>query len=61
MQFDVNDEGVSIKERPFPSEVGVASGSGSRPDGVILSMQTTKVLWIEQENLTKKDFEKMDK
>ena len=35
MQFDVNDEGVSVKERPFPSEIAVVSGPGSRPDGVI--------------------------
>ena len=35
VQFDVNDEGVSVKERPFPSEIAVVSGPGSRPDGVI--------------------------
>ena len=39
---------------------------GSRPDGVIWSMQTKTVIWIEltspwKENLTKKHFEKMDK
>ena len=33
VQFDVNDEGVSVKERPFPSEIAVVSGPGSRPDG----------------------------
>ena len=44
VQFDVNDEGVSVKERPFPSEIAVVSGPGSRPDGVIWSMQTQTVI-----------------
>ena len=66
MQFDVNDEGVLVEERPFPSEIAFVSGLGSRPDGVIWSMQTNTVIWIEltspcEENLTKKHFEKMDK
>ena len=66
MQFDVNDEGVSVKERPFPSEIAVVSGLGSRPDGAIGSMQTKAVIWIEltspwEENLTKKHFQKVDK
>ena len=66
MQFDVNDEGVSVKERPFPSEIAVVSGPGSRLDGVIWSMQTTTVIWIEltspwEENLIRNHFEKMDK
>ena len=66
VQFDVNDEGVSVKERPFPSEIAVVSGPDSRPDGVIWSMQTKTVIWIEltspwEENLTKKHFKKMDK
>ena len=66
VQFDVNDEGVSVKERPFPSEIDVVSGPGSRPDGVIWSMQTKTVIWIEltspwEETLTKKHFQKMDK
>ena len=47
VQFDVNDGGVSVKERPFPSEIAVVSGPGSRPDGVIWSMQTKTVIWIE--------------
>ena len=59
VQFDVHDEGVSVKERPFRSEIAVVSGPGSRPDGVIWSMQTKTVIWIEltsswEENLTKK-------
>ena len=65
MQFDVNDEGVLVKERPFPSEISVVSALGSRSDGVIWSLQTKTVIWIErtspEENLTKKHFEKMDK
>ena len=35
VEFDVNDEGVSVKERPFSSEIAVVSRPGSRPDGVI--------------------------
>ena len=59
------NEGVLVKERPFPSEIAVVSGPGSRPDGVIWSMQTKTVIWIEltsywMENPTKKHFEKMD-
>jgi hypothetical protein len=65
VQFDVNDEGGSVKERPFSSEIAVVSRPGSRPDGVIWSMQTKTVIWIEltspwEENLTKKHFEKME-
>ena len=40
LQFEGNDEGVPVKERPFPSEIAAVSGPGSRPDGVIWSMQT---------------------
>ena len=63
VQFDVNDEGISVKERPFPSEIAVVSGPGSRPDGVIWSMQTTTVIWIEltspwKENLTQEALRK---
>ena len=68
VQFDDNDEGVSVKERPFPSEIAIVSGPGSRPDGVMIiwSMQTKIVILIEltspwEENLIKKHFEKMDK
>ena len=66
LQFDVNDEGVSVKERPFPSEIAVVSGPGSGPDGVIWSVQTKTVIWIEltspwDENFTKTHFKKMDR
>ena len=47
VQFDVNNKSVSVKERPFPSEIDVVSGPGSRPDGVIWSMQTKTAIWIE--------------
>ena len=47
MQFDVDDEGASVREVPFPSETAVVSGPGSRPDGGIWSMQTKTVIWIE--------------
>ena len=65
VQFDANDEGVSVKEC-FPSAIAVVSGLGPRPDGVIWSMQTNAVIWLEltspwEENLNKKHFEKMDK
>jgi hypothetical protein len=66
VQFDVNDEGVSVKERLFPSEIAIVSGPGSRPHGVIWSMQTKTLIWIEltspwEANLTKKHFETLDK
>ena len=66
VQFDVNDEGVSVKKQPFHSEIDVVSGPGSRPDDVICSMQTRTLIWIEltspwEENLTKKQFEKVGK
>ena len=35
VQFDVDDEGVSVKDRPFPSEIAVVSCLGSGPDGFI--------------------------
>ena len=65
-QFGVDDEGVSVKARPLPSEISVVSGLGSRPDGVSWSIQTQTVIWVEltspwEENFTKKHFEKMDK
>ena len=44
VQYGVSVEGVSVKERPFPSEIAVVSGPGSRPDGVIWSMQTKTVI-----------------
>ena len=56
VQFDFeNQEGVSA---PFPPEIAVVSGVGSRPDGVIWSAETKTIVWIEltspwEENLRK--------
>ena len=62
VQFDVNDEVVSVKERPFPYMIAVVSEPGSRPDGVIWSLETKTVTWIEltspwEDIHTKKHFE----
>ena len=51
---------------PFPPEIAVVSGKGSRPDGVIWSMSSKTVIWIEltspwEENMSKRHFEKKDK
>ena len=53
VQFDVNDECVLVKERPFPSEIDVVYGLGSRPDGVIWPMQTNTVNAIHGEKLNR--------
>lgn len=58
VQFDVDLEGGSVKNRPFPPEVGNPGGVGSRPDGIIWSMKSKTVIWIEltspwEENLQK--------
>ena len=45
VQFDFeNQDGVSA---PFPPEIAVVSGKGSRPDGVIWSVETKTIVWIE--------------
>ena len=45
VQFDFeNQDGVST---PFPPEIAVVSGVGSRPDGVIWSVETKTIVWIE--------------
>ena len=51
---------------PFPPEIAVVSGKGSRPDGVIWSMSTKTVIWIEltspwEDNMSKRHFEKKNK
>ena len=66
VQFDVNDEVVSVKERPLPSEIAVVFGPGSPPEGAISSMETNTVIWIEltspwEDDLTKKHFEQLGK
>ena len=32
---------------PFPPEIATVPGKGSRPDGVMWSMETQTVVWIE--------------
>ena len=54
------------KTLPFPSEIATVSGRGSRPDGVIWSMSSKTVVWIEltspwEENMTKRHYEKKNK
>ena len=56
MQFDFDNE--DGKSKPFPPEIAVVSGVGSRPDGEMWSMATKTVIWIEltspwEENLKK--------
>ena len=51
---------------PFPPEIAVVSGTGSRPDGVIWSQSSKTVIWIEltspwEENMSKRHFEKKNK
>ena len=47
-----------MKERPFPSEVAVVTGKGSRPDGVIWSMETKHIIWIELTSPWEENFKK---
>ena len=82
IQFDLDmEEGLS-KERhedggsykgkdfrrslPFPTEIATVSGKGSRPDGVIWSVSSRTVIWIEltspwEQNMSKRHFEKKAK
>ena len=53
VQFDLDMGSGSSKNRhkfwhlPFPPEIAVVSGKGSRPDGVIWSTSKKIVIWIE--------------
>ena len=51
VQFDIDvTDGASLGYRtslPFPPEIVVVSGKGSRPDGVIWSLSSKTVIWIE--------------
>ena len=51
VQFDIDvTDGASLGYRtslPFPAEIAVVSGKGSRPDGVIWSLSSKTVIWIE--------------
>ena len=45
VEFDFEDQdGVSA---PFPPEIAVVSGEGSRPDGVMWSVEPKTIVWIE--------------
>ena len=46
VQFDVHDEGVSVKERQHPSEIVVVSGWGSPPAGATWSMRTKTLIGL---------------
>jgi len=78
VQFDLDmSEGMSKQREgvhsdgyrislPFPPEIAVVSGTGSRPDGVIWSVSSKTVIWIEltspwEENMSKRHFEKKNK
>ena len=72
VQFDLDMESGSSKtwhklwHLPFPPEIAVVSGRGSRPDGVIWSTSTKTVIWIEltspwTENMQTRHFEKKAK
>ena len=70
MQFDIDvTDGTSLGYRtslPFPPEIAVVSGKGSRPDGVIWSLSSKTVIWIEltspwEENMSKRHYEKKSK
>lgn len=45
VQFDFETEEAECKR--FPPEIAIVSGEGSRPDGVMWSMETRTVVWIE--------------
>ena len=70
VQFDIDlTDGASLGYRtslPFQPEFAVASGKGSRPDGVIWSLSSKAVIWIEltspwEENMSKRRYEKKSK
>ena len=58
VQFDLNLGLESEKDRPFPSEVAVVTGKGSRPDGIIWSMETKTIIWIELTSPWEENFKK---
>ena len=47
-----------MKERSFPSEVAVVIGEGSRPDGIIWSMESKTIIWIELTSPWEENFKK---
>ena len=54
-------EGSSEKNKPFPPEIAIVSGKGSRPDGVVWSMDTKTVVLIELTSPWEENFEKNHK
>ena len=61
LQFDVDLEGKFTKSKPFPPEIAIVSGVGSRPDGVVWSMETKTVIIIELTSPWEENFEKNHK
>ena len=70
VQFDIDvTDGASLGYRtslPFPPEIAMVSGKGSRPDGAIWSLSSKPVIWIElpspwEENMSKRHYEKKSK
>ena len=70
VQFDIDvTDGASLGYRtslPFPPEIAVVSGKDSRLDGVIWSLSSKTVIWIEltsswEENMSKRHYEKKSK
>ena len=66
VQFDIDLECVDMpkNDKPFPSEIAIISGEGSRPDGVVWSMETKTVIILEltspwEENVDKRHKHKM--
>jgi hypothetical protein len=66
IQFDLELQAGSPAPDNFPAEVAVVSGRGSRPDGIMWSMEKKIVVWIEltspwDENLTKNHYLKKNR
>ena len=68
MQLDIDLECVDMpkKDKLFPSEIAIISGEGSRPDGVVWSMETKTIIILEltspwEENFDKRYKHKMSK
>jgi hypothetical protein len=58
LQFDLElQDGIPAPDS-FPAEVAVVSGEGSRPDGIIWSMEKKIVIWIELTSPWEENFSK---
>ena len=69
VQFDIDvTDGASLgygTSLPFPPEIAVVSGNGSRPDGVIWSLSSKTLIWIEltspwEDNMSKRYYDKKE-